>query len=90
MQMAYRIFKLKRMKLFSVTDREIHLYHFSPRTIKAYLQETGFNCLRLSPDYGIVDFPKKVINMAAVVAYYLLGIKIFNAIEIYAIKKDGK
>ncbi len=87
MQMAYRICKLRRLKLFSVSDREIHLYHFSPRTIKAYLQETGFSCLRLSPDYGIVDFPKKMINMAAVGVYYLLGIKIFNAIEVYAIKK---
>jgi 2-polyprenyl-3-methyl-5-hydroxy-6-metoxy-1,4-benzoquinol methylase len=87
MQIAYRIFKLRRMKLYTVSDREIHLYHFSPRTIKAYLQKTGFNCLRLSPDYGIVDFPKKVINMAAVAVYYLLGIKIFNAIEAYAIKK---
>lgn len=87
MQIAYRIIKRRKMKLFSKDEKEVHLYHFSAETIKAYLDKTGFECLRLSPDFGIVEDSKKLINMISAIPYYLAGIKIFNAIEIYAIPK---
>lgn len=87
MKAAYRLFKFKRYRLFSKNDRELHLYHFSPKTIKASLEAAGFRCLRLRPDNGIVEPAKKLINMAASVPYYLFGIKIFNAIEVYAVKE---
>lgn len=89
MQIAYRIIKRRKLKLFSRDDKEVHLFHFSPKTIKAYLDKTGFNCLKISPDFGIVENTKKLINMISVIPYYLAGIKIFNAIEIFATpKKD--
>lgn len=87
MQAAYRLFKGRRMKLFSQKDREVHLYHFSPKTIKYYLIETDFHCLQLTPDYGIVDYAKKFINMIAIMLYYLTGLKIYNAVEVCAVKK---
>lgn len=87
MKAAYGLFKFKRYRLFSKNDRELHLYHFSPKTIKACLEAAGFRCLRLGPDNGIVEPAKKFINMAASVPYYLFGIKIFNAIEVYAVKE---
>lgn len=87
MQAVYRLFKGKEIKLFSPTDREVHLYHFSPKTIKSYLNETDFHCLQLIPDYGIVDYAKKFVNMIAIMLYYFMGLKIYNAIEVYALKK---
>lgn len=87
MQITYRIIKRRKMKLFSKDEKEVHLYHFSAETIKAYLDKTGFECLTLSPDFGIVEYSKKLINIISVIPYYLAGIKIFNAIEIYTTPK---
>lgn len=86
MQAAYRIFKLRPLKLFSKSDREIHLYHFSPRTMTAYLDKTGFLSTGLSPDYGIVQYSKKIVNFTAVTISYLTGMKLFNAFEVYAVR----
>jgi 2-polyprenyl-3-methyl-5-hydroxy-6-metoxy-1,4-benzoquinol methylase len=84
MQIAYRIMKRRKMKLFTKDEREVHLYHFSTKTIKAYLDKAGFEPLRLSPDFGIIEPSKRLINMISVIPYYLARIRIFNAIEIYA------
>lgn len=90
MQLAYRIFKGRKLKYYCKHEREVHLYHFSPATIKIYLEKAGFECLRISPDYGIIDLPKKFTNMIAVIPYYLAGIKVFNALEIFAIAKKSE
>ncbi|MFA6434231.1 MAG: class I SAM-dependent methyltransferase [Elusimicrobiales bacterium] len=90
MKAAYALARFKRYRLFSKNDREPHLYHFSPETIKAYLEAAGLRCLRLGPDNGIVERGKKIINAAASVPYHLFGIKIFNAIEAYAVKKQDR
>jgi len=87
MQIAYGIIKRRKMKLFSKEEREVHLYHFSPETIKGYLDKTGFDCLKLSPDFGIVQYGKKLINDISIIPYYLAGIHIYNAIEVFAIRK---
>jgi 2-polyprenyl-3-methyl-5-hydroxy-6-metoxy-1,4-benzoquinol methylase len=87
MQMAYRIIRRRRLKLFSIYDKEVHLYHFSPKTLNAYLEKTGFDCLRISPDYGIVKFSKKLINWISVIPFYIAGFKIFNAIEASAVPR---
>jgi ubiquinone/menaquinone biosynthesis C-methylase UbiE len=86
MQAAFRLWKGKKMKLFSTEDRGIHLYHFSPVTISQYLSKTGFRCLRLVPDYGIVEDSKKFVNWIAVLLYSLTGRKVYNAIEAWAAK----
>lgn len=87
MQAAYRLIKGRKLKLFSRNDREMHLYHFSPKTLRAYLDKAGFRCIRLSPDCGIVDDAKKFVNWIAILLSYLTGHKIFNALEAWAVKK---
>jgi len=87
MKFAYRIIKRRSLKLVSINDKEVHLYHFSPKTLHSYFDKTGFDCLRLSPDYGIVQFPKKLINWISVIPFYIAGFKIFNAIETLAIPR---
>jgi ubiquinone/menaquinone biosynthesis C-methylase UbiE len=87
MQVAYRLWKGKKLKLFSAEDREIHLYHFSPSTIQNYLDKVGFRCLQLVPDDGIVEDAKRFVNGIAVLLYHLTGRKVYNAIEAWAVKK---
>jgi 2-polyprenyl-3-methyl-5-hydroxy-6-metoxy-1,4-benzoquinol methylase len=84
MQTAYRLVKGRPLKLFSKDDREIHLYHFSAKTLSNYLRKTGFECLKISPDYGITEYSKKLVNAIAVALYYTTGLKIFNALEAHA------
>jgi ubiquinone/menaquinone biosynthesis C-methylase UbiE len=84
-QAAYRIIKGRKLKLFTMGEKEIHLYHFSVKTIQAYLRQTGFECVRLSPDFGIINVSKKAINWFAVLFYYLFRLHIYDAMEIYAI-----
>jgi 2-polyprenyl-3-methyl-5-hydroxy-6-metoxy-1,4-benzoquinol methylase len=88
MQSAYRVIRRRKSKLFSVNDKEVHLYHFSQKTLAAYFEKTGFDCLRLSPDYGIVQFPKKLINWISVIPFYIAGLTIFNSIEALAIPRN--
>jgi ubiquinone/menaquinone biosynthesis C-methylase UbiE len=86
MQLAYRILRGRPSKLFSRDDREIHLYHFSSNTLQKYLQKTGFRCIDISPDYGIIEHSKKAINYISVAFYYITGMKVFNALEAYAVR----
>jgi len=83
MRIAYRIIKGRQMELFTKDQKEVHLYHFSPETIQTYLNKTGFKCVKLSPDFGITEYSKRLINMVSVIPFYLTGMKIFNAIEVY-------
>lgn len=84
MQAAYRIVKGRPVKLFSANDREVHLFHFSARTLKAYLRKTGFDGIHIMPDYGITEYSKKLVNFVAVAGYYCTGLKMFNALEAHA------
>lgn len=87
MQWAYRIIRGRPLKLFSQADREVHLYHFSTTTLRTYLYKTGFRCIRLSPDTGIVDRGKQFVNGFATILFHLTGLEYYNAIEVWAIKK---
>lgn len=62
MQFAYRIVKQRKLKLFKKGDKEVHLYHFSTKTLKVYLNEAGFQCDRLMPDFRIIENSKRLIK----------------------------
>lgn len=84
MQVAYRIARGRRPRLFTRQDREVHLYHFSAVTATQYLRKAGFAAVRVGPDYGIVEPAKRWINAAGALVYRLSGSPIFNALEIWA------
>jgi 2-polyprenyl-3-methyl-5-hydroxy-6-metoxy-1,4-benzoquinol methylase len=84
MQAAYRVVKGRPLRLFTRGEREIHLFHFSAVTLQAYLQKTGFDSVRIMPDWGITEYPKRLVNAVAVACSYLTGRKLFNALEAYA------
>jgi|WetSurMetagenome_2_1015567.scaffolds.fasta_scaffold00525_8 2-polyprenyl-3-methyl-5-hydroxy-6-metoxy-1,4-benzoquinol methylase len=84
MQAAYRIVRGRPQRLFSKEDREIHLTHFSARTIAMYLERTGFSRIRIGPDFGIVEPGKRLINAAAAACGYLGGLTVCNSLEVHA------
>ena len=42
MQAVYRVVKRRKPHLFSVADKELHLYHFSVASLKGLLDKAGF------------------------------------------------
>jgi 2-polyprenyl-3-methyl-5-hydroxy-6-metoxy-1,4-benzoquinol methylase len=84
MQAAYRVVRGRPLRLFSKEDREVHLYHFSAKTIGMYLERAGFSLMRIGPDFGIVEPAKRMINSAATACGYLVGLKVYNSLEVHA------
>jgi 2-polyprenyl-3-methyl-5-hydroxy-6-metoxy-1,4-benzoquinol methylase len=84
MKLVFLIIKRKRINLFSPDDKELHLYHFSARTLKKFLIHSGFTKLSIRPDYGVIDTGKKIINYVSVLPYYLLKVHYYNSIEVFA------
>jgi hypothetical protein len=55
-----------------------------------------FNCnklgsegLRMSPDFGLIELSKKIVNMISDVPYYCFEIRGYNAIEVFAVSRKG-
>lgn len=84
MKIAYRMVKRRPLRLFSSTDREIHLFHFSADTLRSYLNRTGFQCSGIYPDNGIIEPSKRAVQAASVALYRLTGLMFFNALEAHA------
>jgi 2-polyprenyl-3-methyl-5-hydroxy-6-metoxy-1,4-benzoquinol methylase len=82
-QFAYRLFRGRKVHLFDPDDRELHLYHFTPETIKLALEKTGFSVQRILPDMGIVQRHIKVLNQFAKAGSFLTGNIITDAIEVH-------
>ncbi|MFQ5847665.1 MAG: class I SAM-dependent methyltransferase [Candidatus Methylomirabilales bacterium] len=63
--LAYRCFKRRPVHLFSQHDKEIHLYHFSSRTLSMLLERVGFTVISVGPDDFPVDLRKRVVEWLA-------------------------
>lgn len=87
-KIAYMLIKLKRAKLFSLSDREIHLYHFSVSSLKKMVEKAGFLPIRFDVDTGRIMIGERILDVFAWVLYKTLKINIGMAIEVYA-KKSG-
>ncbi len=84
-QVAYRLVKGRKMRLFTPEDRELHLYHFSSKTIKLALEQAGFEVRRIAPDMGIIQLRIRILNYAAKLISSLSGRIITDAIEVHAL-----
>jgi 2-polyprenyl-3-methyl-5-hydroxy-6-metoxy-1,4-benzoquinol methylase len=84
MQTIYWLLKGRRQRLFALNAKEIHLLHFTVRSLKALLAKTGFICLQVMPDYGVVQYSKKLINVLAAVPFYFWGVHWYNSIQVIA------
>lgn len=71
------------MHLFDPEDRELHLYHFTPATIRLALEKTGFRVNRIIPDMGIVQWHIRILNHVAKVFSLFIGRIVTDAIEVH-------
>jgi 2-polyprenyl-3-methyl-5-hydroxy-6-metoxy-1,4-benzoquinol methylase len=90
MRLTYRIVKGHAPRLFSPKDKELHFFHFSAKTIQALLERSGFKCIYVRPDFGIVEAPKRLINFFAAIPYYIGNFHISNSLEIAAIPVESE
>ena len=84
MQAAYRIVKGRKLRLFSIGDKEIHLFHFSVRSLRLLLEKAGFTCVKIGPDFGVVERSIQLINRLAAVLFYSMGVHWYNSIQVFA------
>jgi SAM-dependent methyltransferase len=84
MQAAYRIVKGRRPRLFSIGDKEVHLFHFSVQSLRLLLEKAGFACVKVGPDFGVVEPSKQLINNVSAALFYTMGVHWYNSIQVVA------
>jgi ubiquinone/menaquinone biosynthesis C-methylase UbiE len=73
MAMLYRLLKGRPYPLFSLKTKEIHLYHFTPPSLRQALEKAGFSVEDIGWDRSMVEPGKRVIDAVAAVPYLLGG-----------------
>lgn len=86
-RLAYRLVRGRELKLFSVHDKELHLYHFSQETLPLILEKTGFEVIEIGVDLCNVEWAKRLIDLVGMCWWRLTGMNVAGAIQAYAIKK---
>ncbi len=86
-RIAYLCTKFRRFKIFSLQKREIHLYHFSPYTLRKIIEKAGFRPLRFDVDKEKIGVAHHVLNTVASFLYKVSRINIGMAIEAFASKE---
>ena len=84
MQAAYRLVKGRKLRLFSIEDKEIHLSHFSVQSLRLLLEKTGFTCEKIGPDFGTVELSKQLINSLATMLFFSMRVHWYNSIQVFA------
>ncbi len=85
-RIVYFLAKWKKLKLFSINAKELHLWHFSPRTLSRLLQETGFGVLNIKLDLAQIEFPKKIVDFFTLFVYSITRRNFGEAFKVYASK----
>ncbi len=85
--LAYRLVKGRRPSLFDPADRELHLSHFSARTLGAALAAAGLRPGRVTLDAPDVDWRKRWVDAAPRWLHRLAGVTWSLAISASARKE---
>jgi 2-polyprenyl-3-methyl-5-hydroxy-6-metoxy-1,4-benzoquinol methylase len=84
----YRVVKRKQERFFSIYDREPHLFHFTPSTLKDILKRAGFQVVKCGPEVSHVLWQKKIVEYLGIIVHHLTGINVGSTIRVYASKAD--
>lgn len=72
---AYRLARGRRPPLYEADERELHLFHFSPRTLHALLRAGGFHDVSIGFDRGAAAvLSKRAVNELAYAWFRLTGV----------------
>ena len=87
-KIAYKAVKRKPLKYFERNDREIHIYHFSMRTMALMLKKAGFEPIRFGVDAERIYKLERWHDLFCAVLFAVTRINLGMAFEVYARKKD--
>ncbi len=87
---AYRIGRDRPLRLFHPSDRELHLSHFSVRSLRFLLAKVGLSVTRVDVDRGHVQRIQAAIDLVAVALYRCTGLLWSQAMEVWAIKSPQR
>ncbi len=85
-RILYFLAKGKRLKLFSINAKELHLWHFSPRSLSRLLKEAGYVVLDTKLDLAQIELPKKIVDLLTFLVHSLTRQNYGEAFKIYAVK----
>lgn len=85
-RVLYFLAKGKKLKLFSIDAKELHLWHFSPRSLSRLLEESGYIVIDTKMDLAQIEFPKKIVDLLTFLVHSLTRQNYGEAFKIYAIK----
>jgi len=85
---AYRVIKGRPMLYFHCDDREIHIYHFSMRTMGLMLQKAGLEPFRFGVDAERVFLLQRWHDLFCSVLHKITRVNMGMAFEVYA-RKNG-
>lgn len=86
MRILYRIVKGKKLKLFSVDAKELHLFHFSEKTMETMLKKAGFRILRKEMDLVQILPAKRILDWLALLFYMVTRRNFSEGLKVYAVK----
>lgn len=89
MRFLYRIARNRRYPLFSLHTKEIHLSHFTPRSLKRAVESAGFETRSIVRDHAMVEFTKRIIDDVAAIPTMLGGDIGTEAMLLKAMKRGG-
>jgi SAM-dependent methyltransferase len=70
----YRVIKGVRPPFYTPDERELHLFHFTPGSVRRLLEERGFRVLNVGMDVEDADWRKRWLDQAARWWCHLTGI----------------
>jgi len=86
--LAYRLARGRPERLFDPRDREVHLFHFSARTLAALVDSVGFTVRRVGFDHGAaIVGPKLWINRVAAAWFGATGVNWGLGLELVAVRR---
>jgi 2-polyprenyl-3-methyl-5-hydroxy-6-metoxy-1,4-benzoquinol methylase len=64
-RLAYPFARLRPLRYYTPGERELHLYHFTPATLRAMLEEAGFRVIFEGADESALTVARKILERAA-------------------------
>jgi len=89
MAMLYRFLKGRPYPLFSLKTREIHLFHFTPASLRMMLEKAGFAIDSIGWDNSMVEPAKRLVDDAAILPK-LLGGPLLTEAMLAVVYSDGE
>jgi SAM-dependent methyltransferase len=86
-RLAYRLARGRPERLFDPRDREVHLFHFSSRTLSALVESAGFGVRRIGFDHGAAIVGAKLwLNRLAAGWFRATGVNWGLGLELVAVR----